>query len=79
MTDVKKNSYDKGQNFAVSTGKEECPFRRNGVEGWVEGGRGVAQVGEDASNQQQKKKGQKKEAALVVVSFAGSCGARGKT
>lgn len=41
MTDVKKNSYDKGQNFAVSTGKEECPFRRNGVEGWVEGGRGV--------------------------------------
>ena len=38
MTDVKKNSYDKGQNFAVSIGKEECPFPRNGVEGWVDGG-----------------------------------------
>lgn len=69
MTDVKKNSYDKGQNFAVSTGKEECPFRRNGVEGWVEGGRGVAQVGEDASNQQQKKKGQKKRSSFSCSQF----------
>lgn len=64
MTDVKKNSYDKGQNFAVSIGKEECPFPRNGVEGWVDGGSaggGGAQVGEDASNQQQKRRGKKKK------------------
>lgn len=76
MTDVKKNGYDKGQNFAVSIGKEVCPFRRNGTEEWVGGG-GVAQVGEDASNPKKRRK--KKEEALVVVSFAGFCGARGKT
>lgn len=82
MTDVKKNSYDKGQNFAVSIGKEECPFPRNGVEGWVDGGSaggGGCTSRRRCFQSTTKKTGKKEEEALVVVSFAGFCGARGKT
>lgn len=64
MTDVKKNGYDKGQNFAVSIGKEVCPFRRNGTEEWVGG---VAQVGEDASNP--KKRREKKRRSFSCSQF----------
>ena len=64
MTDVKKNSYDKGQNFAVSTGKEECPFRRNGVEGWVEGGRGGCTSRRRCFQSTTKKEGTKKKKQL---------------